>query len=74
VIYHAQLDVDGAQRFCDAELLSLFPQMAPSAARAMLAVDKAMGVRFISFGGCDNFDPVNGCKGHPSEQGETNGR
>lgn len=35
-----------------------------------LKAEKALGHRLLKSDGCDNFDPVYGCLGHPKKEGE----
>jgi hypothetical protein len=36
--------------------------------REYLKYKQAMGWRVVPMDGCDNFDPIHGCKGHPAKQ------
>lgn len=40
-------------------------------ARAYLLECQAKGIKKIPCGDCDNFDPIKGCMGHPSENEQT---
>lgn len=72
-MYHCCLDVSGALRMSDRDLLGWFPRMAPSAARTVLALEQMKGVKVVRIGPCDNFDPVKGCMGHPESAHKESG-
>jgi hypothetical protein len=70
--YHMQLDIKGC-------LLHWGPrshggitddngqQLGNAETKALLLDELAKGHRYLSFGGCPDFDPVKGCTGHPIE-------
>lgn len=63
---HSEVTIDKAMKWDDWLLYEMFG-MHPDEALEELKGMKARGEVFIPCSGCEGFDPVTGCPGHPSE-------
>lgn len=71
--YHMQLDIKGCLRNWGPNSHGGITddagrQLSNAEAKDGLLEELAKGHRYLSFGSCPDFDPVNGCPGHPDEK------
>lgn len=69
-IHHVCIDLEGVRRWTNKDLERLFTcqgeKITAREIREWIDEQLAEGIRVIPFGeACNNFDHVNGCKGHP---------
>lgn len=66
MIWHTQHRIDTMLSYSDADLQALFDAN-PADIREQLEDKQYRGEVYVTNAGCEGFDPVTGCPGHPSE-------
>lgn len=64
--YHVQMSIDGVLALSDKKLSKLFNGDGKQI-RKQLKERYSKGERLIGAEGCEGFDPIKGCPGHPEE-------
>jgi hypothetical protein len=65
-IRHLTANIDFMLSYSDRELANIYPNYHPKSIREELESRKANGELLIGSEGCEGFDPIKGCPGHPT--------
>lgn len=67
MIKHLTTKIEDALAMTDEQIWRIFNTTAVNDFRSTLRILKEKGWIYIGSEGCEGFDPVTGCPGHPSE-------